>query len=150
MERLSGIVNVADKTPTQRIAKARGIVVMGEDIIAKIKNKEIPKGDVLEIARVAAIMAVKKTEELIPHCHNIFIEHSQIDFQLNADNVVIETTVETFGKTGVEMEAMSACCIAALTIYDVCKMFSKSIEISEIYLLEKRGGKSGDYRRETR
>ncbi len=147
MKRLPGIIDVSNKKKTERIAKARAFVLLNQDLINKIKQDQMPKGNVLEIARVAAIMAVKKTEELIPHCHNIPIESADIEFQLSTDGVIIESVVKTCAKTGVEMEAMVACSVAALTIYDVCKMFAKDIEIKDVYLLEKRGGKSGSYKR---
>jgi cyclic pyranopterin phosphate synthase len=143
-----GMIDVGDKGKTRRTAKARAFVKLNKEIIKRIKNDDMPKGDVLEDARVAAILAVKKTSELIPLCHNIDIEYAEVDFTFKADGILAESTVRTTGKTGVEMEAMVACSVAALTIYDMCKMFTRSIEIKDIYLIEKRGGKSGVYKRD--
>jgi len=143
-----GMIDVGDKRKTRRTAKARAFIKLNKEIISRIKNDDMPKGDVLEDARVAAILAVKKTPELIPLCHNIDIEYADVDFTFKADGILAESTVRTTGKTGVEMEAMVACSVAALTVYDMCKMFTKSIEITDIYLIEKRGGKSGVYKRD--
>lgn len=143
-----GMIDVGSKRKTRRTARARAFVKLNKEIIKRIKNNDMPKGNVLEDARVAAILAVKKTSELIPLCHNIDIEYADVDFTFKADGILAESTVSTTGKTGVEMEAMVACSIAALTIYDMCKMFTKSIEIKDIYLIEKRGGKSGVYKRD--
>jgi len=147
MKEISGIIDVGNKKATKRIAKARATVLLTKSIVKKIEQKQIPKGDIFEIARVSAIMAVKKTQDLIPHCHNIPIENAEVDFKIKDDCVIVESVVKTVAKTGVEMEAMVACSIAALTIYDVCKMYSKAIEVKNICLVEKRGGKSGVYKR---
>lgn len=143
-----GMIDVGSKGKTRRIARAEAFVKLNEDIIRRIKNNDMPKGNVLENARVAAILAVKKTSELIPLCHNLDIEYADVDFILKKGGILVESTVKTTGKTGVEMEAMVACSVAALTIYDMCKMFTKSIEIKDIYLVEKRGGESGVYKRD--
>lgn len=143
-----GMIDVGGKRKTRRTAKAAAFVKLNEDIIRRIRNNDMPKGDVLENARVSAILAAKKTSELIPLCHNLDIEHADVDFTLKKGGILVESTVKTTGKTGVEMEAMVACSIAALTIYDMCKMFTKSVEIKDIYLVEKRGGKSGVYKRD--
>lgn len=140
-----GMVDVSVKKNTLRVARARAEVFLGKEIIKKIKTKALPKGDVLEDARISGILACKKTHELIPLCHTIGVEYADICFVLSSERVIIESVVKTTGKTGVEMEAMIACSVAALTIYDMCKMFSKEIEINKIYLLEKEGGKSGHY-----
>jgi molybdenum cofactor biosynthesis protein MoaC len=141
------MIDVGAKEKTVRIAKASAVVELGEEIIEKIKNNAVPKGDVLEIARVAGIMAAKKTDEIIPLCHNIEIDYVNLSFIIKSNEVIIESIAKTTAKTGVEMEAMVACSAAALSIYDMCKMFSKSIKISSIELIEKQGGKSGDYRK---
>lgn len=141
------MIDVGGKEKTVRIAKASAVVELDQEIIEKIKNKTVPKGDVLEIARVAGILAAKKTDEIIPLCHNIEIDYVELCFTLESKAVSIESIAKTTAKTGVEMEAMVACSVAALTVYDMCKMFSKSIKISDIELIEKQGGKSGDYRK---
>ncbi|MFH0771998.1 MAG: cyclic pyranopterin monophosphate synthase MoaC [Candidatus Omnitrophota bacterium] len=143
-----GMIDVGDKRKTRRTARAAAFVKLNDDIIRRIKDNDMPKGNVLENARVAAILAAKKTSELIPLCHNLDIEYADVDFTFKADGILAESTVRTTGKTGVEMEAMVACSVAALTIYDMCKMFTKSIEIRDIYLIEKKGGKSGVYKRD--
>ncbi len=143
-----GMIDVGEKRKTRRTARARAFVKLNKDIIKRIQDDDMPKGNVLEDARVAAILAAKKTSELIPLCHNIDIEYADVDFTFKAGGILAESTVRTTGKTGVEMEAMVACSVAALTIYDMCKMFTKSIEIKDIYLVEKRGGKSGVYKRD--
>lgn len=145
-ERL-GMVDVGNKERTQRIAKARVSVTLNKELIDKIKQNEVPKGNVLELARVAGIMAAKKIDQLIPLCHNIELEHVNLEFFFEDDGVRIESIVKATAKTGVEMEALAACSMAALTVYDMCKMFTRSIEIRDLYLVEKRGGKSGDYKR---
>ncbi|MFH1318902.1 MAG: cyclic pyranopterin monophosphate synthase MoaC [Candidatus Omnitrophota bacterium] len=139
------MIDVGEKDKTQRLARAKAAVKLNKDIIEKIKAKEIPKGDILEIARVAGILAAKKTDSLIPLCHNIELDYVNISFTITPDSVVIESIAKTTAKTGVEMEAIVAVSIAAATIYDMCKMFSKSIKISDIELIEKRGGKSGHF-----
>ncbi len=143
----TGMIDVGNKKKTSRMATANAFAKLGKDLLSKIKNNRMPKGNVLEAARIAGIMAAKKTHELIPLCHNIEIEHVGINFKFKKDGILIESTARTTAKTGIEMEALTACSIAALTIYDMCKMFSKSIEISKIELIEKRGGKSGIYRK---
>ena len=107
----------------------------------------LQKGDVLGVARVARIQAAKRTSDLIPLCHPLAINFVSVDFKIEEKYVEIVTTVKTFGKTGVEMEALTACSVAALTIYDMCKAMDKSVTIEEIKLLEKTGGKSGDWER---
>lgn len=146
-KQILGMVDVGIKEKTHRIAKAQAFVKLDEQIIERIRHNKIPKGNVLETARTAGILAAKKTPELIPLCHNIEIEYAQTDFSFRKEGILIESTVKAHAKTGVEMEALAVCSVAALTVYDMCKMFSKSIEITDIYLLEKRGGKSGEYKR---
>jgi len=141
------MIDVGDKKKTKRMARAQAVVRLNKKIIEKIKNGNMPKGNVLENARVAAVLAAKKTSDLIPLCHNLELEYAGVDFKLTAGTIIVESLIKSTGKTGVEMEAMISCSIAALTIYDMCKMFSKDIEIEKIILLEKRGGKSGTYLR---
>lgn len=148
--RNKGMIDVGGKKETRRLARATAIVKLDKKIIKKIKKGDMPKGDVLENARVAGILAAKNTAGLIPLCHNIGLEYAGIDFEFAEDGIFIESLIKATGKTGVEMEAMVAVAAAALTIYDMCKMFTKSIEIRDICLIEKRGGKSGTYIRENR
>ena len=141
----SQMIDVGNKRKTKRMARAQSIVKLNKEIIKRIKNDNMPKGNVLENARVAAILAAKKTSNLLPLCHNLELEYAGIDFKFTPDTIVVESLIKSTGKTGVEMEAMVSCSVAALTIYDMCKMFSKDIVIEKIILLEKRGGKSGGY-----
>jgi cyclic pyranopterin phosphate synthase len=144
-----GMVDVSAKGKTQRLALARAFVKLPEGLLRRIRYDRVPKGNVLELARVAGIMAAKRTSDIIPLCHNIEIECVDIEFTFKKDGLLIEVRAKATATTGVEMEAMVACSIAALTVYDMCKMFCRSIEISDIYLVEKRGGKSGIYKRKT-
>lgn len=141
------MVDVGSKEDTDRSATASGKVLMSIETIEALKKQELQKGDVLGVARVAGIQAAKKTSDLIPLCHPLAINFASIDFIIKESHVEIEATVKTFGKTGVEMEALTACAVAALTIYDMCKAVDKSVTIEEIKLLEKTGGKSGDWHR---
>lgn len=141
------MINISVKDKTKRTAKAYAFVRLSKNILKKIKENNIPKGDVLETSRIAAIMAVKNTPQLIPMCHTIEIEHADINFIFKINGISVESSVSATSKTGVEMEAITAVTIAAVNIYDMCKMFDKSIEITNIYLLEKTGGKSGIYKR---
>jgi len=145
---MSGMVDVGGKKVTKRRAKAQVIVRVKEKIIKLIKEEKIAKGDVLEQAKVAGIMAAKRTAELIPLCHPLRIEQVTIFLKLGKDEVKITSTVSAREKTGVEMEALTACAVAALTVYDMCKMYDRSIEITDLCLVEKRGGKSGIYRKQ--
>lgn len=141
------MVDVGDKAKTKRTAVAGGNIYMKPDTLAKIQDEKIKKGNVLEAARIAGIMAVKKTADLIPMCHPINITHARIDFSFDTEKngIHIESEVSLTEKTGVEMEAMTAVSIAALTIYDMCKSYDRGMEISDIRLLSKSGGKSGTY-----
>ena len=141
------MVDVGNKEDTTRSATASGRVFMGPETIDALKKQELQKGDVLGVARVAGIQAAKRTSDLIPLCHPLAINFVSVDFKIEAKHVEIVTTVKTFGKTGVEIEALTACSVAALTIYDMCKAMDKSVTIEEIKLLEKTGGKSGDWER---
>ena len=146
-KRLNGMVDVSDKNITLRRAKAQAVVKMKPQIIALIKKKKILKGDVLEQAKVAGIMAAKKTSELIPLCHPLSISDIKLSFTLGSKEVKVTSYVTARERTGVEMEALIAATLAALTIYDMCKMYDRAIEITDILLLEKTGGKSGVFRR---
>lgn len=140
-----GMIDISAKRKTKRSARAMAYVQLNKEIIKKIKDGDMPKGDVLENARLAGILAAKNTAGLIPLCHNIGLEYAGIDFKFVDNGISVESLIKTTGKTGVEMEAMTASAVAALTIYDMCKMFTKSIEIRDICLIEKRGGESGTY-----
>lgn len=141
------IVNVSKKDNTERKASANATVKMKKETLQKILEGRMKKGDVLSVAQVAGIMGAKKTSGLIPMCHNILIDGVDIEFKIDQDKneINIIATVITVGKTGVEMEALTAVSTAALTIYDMCKAIDKGMEITNIYLLEKIGGKSGHY-----
>ena len=143
--RMRGMVDVSAKNETFRFARAKAIVKLKESIIDLIKSRKILKGDVFEQAKVAGIMAAKKTSDIIPLCHPLRITEVSISFSFIKDGVLITSEVSALDRTGVEMEALVACSIAALTIYDMCKMYNRGIEIRDIMLLEKRGGKSGTY-----
>ncbi len=144
------MVEVGEKTPTRRIAVARGEVLMQEATLARILDRQVEKGDVFAIARIAGIMAAKKTPELIPLCHPLLLTSVAIEFfpHPGEGRVEIEATVKLTGTTGVEMEALTAVSTAALTIYDMCKAVDKGMVIGAIRLQEKQGGKSGHYRRD--
>ncbi len=144
------MIDVGAKRKTKRIARAQAFIKLNKEIIRRIRDNDIPKGNALENARIAGIMAAKKTASLIPLCHNIELEYAGIDFSIKDSGVVIESLIKSTGKTGVEMEAMVSCSVAALTVYDMCKMFAKDLEITNVFLLEKRGGKSGVYVRSNR
>jgi cyclic pyranopterin phosphate synthase len=143
------MVDVTAKKPSVREALAGGEVFMGSETLELICDQKIKKGNVLETARIAGIMAAKKTSELIPMCHPLNITHVQVDFLPDAANkrIVIEATVRTIDQTGVEMEALTAVSVAALTIYDMCKSYDKEMILSNIRLLKKTGGKSGTFER---
>ncbi len=141
------MVDVTAKKPTVRTAVAGGMIYMNPETFDLIQNQKVKKGNVLETARIAGIMAAKKTSELIPMCHPLNITHIQVDFPPHgAENCIgIEATVRAIDQTGVEMEAITAVSVAALTIYDMCKSYDKEMTISKIQLLKKSGGKSGTY-----
>ena len=141
------MVDVGNKEDSNRSATAAGKVFMSTETIEALKKQELKKGDVLGVARVAGIQAAKRTSDLIPLCHPLAINFASVEFRIQENHVEIEATVKTFGKTGVEMEALTACSVASLTIYDMCKAMDKSIAIEEIKLLEKIGGKSGNWKR---
>ena len=139
------MVDVGDKAVTTRTAVASGFVRMAKATIEAIRDHRTPKGDPLEVARMAGIMAAKRTSELIPLCHTLPLNHADIQLELSDDGVSIIATAATDSKTGVEMEALTAASIAALTIYDMCKAIDKAMEITDIRLESKTGGRSGDY-----
>lgn len=142
----SRMVDVSNKDVTERIASAHATVTMNNQTFSLIMDKQVAKGDVLEVARVAGIMAAKKTSELIPMCHPLNINSVKIDYSDNSkDSIEIIAEVKITAKTGVEMEALTAVSVCALTIYDMCKSADKSMQISDIFLLKKSGGKSGIY-----
>lgn len=141
------MVDVSAKIETEREAVAEATVVMEPATLALIVEGRMPKGDVLAVARVAGIMAAKKTSDLIPMCHPLPVTGAKVDLEpAGAGQLRITATVKTTGKTGVEMEALTAASVAALTVYDMCKAVEKGMRIEGIRLLEKRGGKSGDWR----
>lgn len=150
MNSASGMVDVGDKEITVRLAKAEGSIKLGDDAFGVIKNGTCIKGDVLATAKIAAIQAVKSTPSMIPLCHSILIEAVKVEFaMLEEDSLVsVTVTVKSSGKTGVEMEALTGVSAACLTIYDMLKYTGKAMIISRIKLLEKTGGKSGDYKRQ--
>jgi cyclic pyranopterin phosphate synthase len=145
----AAMVDVGDKAVTSRTAVAQGEVRMAPATLAAIRDGNVPKGDVLAAARLAGIMAAKKTPELIPLCHTLLLTKVGVDFEIDepASRVLIRATVRCNGQTGVEMEALTAVSVAALTIYDMAKALEKGMTIGEIRLLEKVGGKSGEWRR---
>lgn len=144
------MVDVTGKKPTERSAVASGVVSMKQDTLIMIMNQKVKKGNVLETARIAGIMAAKKTSDLIPMCHPLNLTHVAVDFYPDetSNTVRIESSVRIFSRTGVEMEALTAVAIAALTIYDMCKSYDREMTISDICLIEKQGGKSGKFSRE--
>ena len=141
------MVDVGDKNQTHRVAVCEGLITMEAETLAKILQGDHKKGDVLGIARIAGIMAAKKTSDLIPLCHPLALTHIDIEFTPNTDNNNIYCTcqVETRGQTGVEMEALTAIQVALLTIYDMCKAVDRGMTMTGIRLIEKKGGKSGHW-----
>ncbi len=148
------MVDVSDKPDTRRVAVARGQVRMRRETLALIRQNALSKGDALATARIAGILAAKKTADLIPLCHPLMLTHVGVEFELseaeNDGTVEITAEVETTGKTGVEMEALTAVSVAALTIYDMGKAVDRAMQLTNIRLIEKHGGKSGDVVLETR
>lgn len=142
------MVDTSDKATTTRHALASARVLMSAETVAAVKEHRTPKGDPLEAARLAGIMAAKRTAELIPLCHPLPLTHVDVQARVEDFGIYLEAQVSTNAQTGVEMEALTAVSIAALTIYDMCKALDKSITISDVRLESKSGGKSGDYRRQ--
>lgn len=141
------MVDVGEKNITSRRAIARCRVMMSPATAAAIRDGGMKKGDVIGVARVAGIQAAKKTSDLIPLCHPLMISSVTVDFEIGEDGIEITAMVATVDRTGVEMEALTACSVAALTIYDMCKSADKNMTISDLALWEKDGGRSGSYRR---
>jgi cyclic pyranopterin phosphate synthase len=139
------MVDVSTKSETARTARAHAFVKIRPSVLKKLPDN--PKGNPLEVARFAGIMAAKRTSELIPMCHPLMISKADIEIGVESNGVRIYSTCSTIGPTGVEMEALTAAAVAALTVYDMTKALDKAIEIQDVYLLEKTGGKSGDFRR---
>jgi cyclic pyranopterin monophosphate synthase len=149
------MVDVAEKAQTERVATAQAKVYLQPETLEKIQRGKIAKGDVLAVAQVAGVMGAKKTPDLIPMCHPIFLTSVDISFKEEPQpdaqgrcSIMITATAKTSGQTGVEMEAMTAVSIAALTIYDMCKAVDRGMSFSDVWLLSKSGGKSGPYNRE--
>ncbi len=140
------MVDVSSKAESRRSATAEGFVYMSGDILLAIDECGVKKGNVLSVAQLAGVMGGKRTSDLIPLCHPLSLESLRVELSLQSDSVRIEATAVISGKTGVEMEALTAVSVAALTVYDMCKSYDKSLRIGGIRLLAKSGGKSGDYR----
>ncbi|MDR1578358.1 MAG: cyclic pyranopterin monophosphate synthase MoaC [Deltaproteobacteria bacterium] len=143
------MVDVGAKSPTRRLAEARGAIQVGPGVMTAIVQQSLKKGDVLGVARVAGIQGVKKTSDLIPLCHQVFVTKCSVDFELDEPNsrVLVICRVASQGQTGVEMEALTGVSTALLAIYDMCKALDKGMVIGPIYLTEKSGGQSGDFQR---
>ena len=141
------MVDVSEKPATVREAVAQGVITMQAETLDLIRDQRAKKGNVLETARIAGVMAAKRTAELIPMCHPLPITHAKVDLFLQPEthSIRIEAAVRVVGQTGVEMEALTAVSIAALTIYDMCKSYDRAMTISDVCLLEKSGGKSGTF-----
>lgn len=141
------MVDVTDKAVTERTAIAKGSIKVNREVYEAVVTGAVGKGDVLGTARIAGIMAAKKTSDMIPMCHPLMLTKVAVDFELHEDTLTIDAicTAKLSGKTGVEMEALTGVTISLLTIYDMCKALDKSMEITEVHLVEKMGGKSGHY-----
>jgi cyclic pyranopterin monophosphate synthase len=139
------MVDIGEKPDTERLAVAKGVVKMKPETLARIMAGTLEKGDVLVVSRIAGVMAAKKTAEIIPLCHPLQLTHISVDLNISEDlpGIEIEACVKTFGKTGVEMEALTAVAVTALTIYDMVKAVEKTVQIQNVRLVEKRGGRSG-------
>ena len=145
----SRMVDTSDKPETLRQARASGLVRLAPSTVALIRDRSLAKGDVLEVARLAGIMAAKRTGDLIPLCHPLPITSATVDFAFEGDDRLrIEATVRVFGRTGVEMEALTAVSVAALTVYDMCKAVDRVMTVERVRLEEKSGGRSGTFRRD--
>ncbi len=139
------MVDVGAKPETRRVARASAVLRTRPDVVQAISEGRVPKGDVQAVARVAGIMAAKRTSELIPLCHPLSLDSVAVDLELSGDRVLVQTTVECTGKTGVEMEALTAASVAALAVYDMCKALDRAMVIERVRLEEKSGGKSGHF-----
>ena len=140
------MVDVGDKLVSNRVARAAGRILMQPETLSLIREGKASKGDVLGVARIAAIQAAKRTAELIPLAHPLPLTHVAVEFRLDADAVAIEVTAETLDRTGVEMEALTAASVGLLTVYDMCKAVDRGMRIEGIYLVEKSGGRSGHFK----
>lgn len=147
---LSKMVDVTDKEKTYRIAIASAFIVMNSDTLKKVKEVTVKKGNVLAVAQVAGIMAAKNTSAVIPMCHPIVLTGADIEFEYKENGILVTSTVKCKGETGVEMEALNAVTTAALTIYDMCKAVQKDMMITDVHLVSKSGGKSGNFHWEDR
>jgi len=142
------MVDVSDKEPSRRVATATATVVIQPDVVARIRDHQVAKGPVLEAARLAGIGAAKQTWALIPLCHPLPLDSVDVAFHVEPDRIHVEATARVHARTGVEMEALTAASVAALTIYDMCKALDRAMTITDVALLEKSGGRSGTYRRD--
>ena len=146
----SRMVDVSTKPVTWRFARAEAVVTMKPETLALIRDRKVVKGDVFEVARLAGIMATKRTPDLIPLCHSLGLESAEVSFEIvDETSLRIEAAVSVHGRTGVEMEAMTAVAAAGLTVYDMCKAVDREVTIGQVRLLEKSGGKSGHFQRES-
>ena len=146
----TGMIDVGAKEVTRREAKARGFISLQADTLTRVRAGEVPKGDVLEVARIAGIMAAKRTASILPLCHPLTLDYVGVSLNVSDSGIEIISTVRAQGRTGVEMEALTAVAAAALTVYDMCKQLDRAAVIREICLLEKSGGKSGKFLRKER
>ena len=142
---LPRMVDVSAKTETVRTAEAEALLWVGPEVMAAIRDDRIPKGNIFETARIAAILAAKRTAELIPLCHPLNLTHLSVDMELREESIVIRTQARTHNATGVEMEALTAASVTGLTLYDILKAFSKTMRLDGLRLTAKPGGRSGDY-----
>ena len=142
------MVDVSAKSASKRRATAAGTVHTTPEVVGLIANGDLPKGDALATARVAGILAAKRTSDLIPLCHQIALSSVDVDFEIGSGAIEVSATAHTTDRTGVEMEALTACSVAALTVYDMCKSSDRAMVIGDIALWEKTGGRSGPYRRD--
>ena len=141
------MVDVGEKPDSVRTARAKVAVSMSKETLMALQAGDIPKGDVFAVARIAGIQAAKRTADLIPLCHPLMLNSVTVEFVVSDGSVDIEAEVSTIGRTGVEMEALTACSVSALTIYDMCKSFDKGMEITNLILVAKTGGSTGDFTR---
>ncbi|MAR79879.1 MAG: cyclic pyranopterin monophosphate synthase MoaC [Acidimicrobiaceae bacterium] len=141
------MVDISEKQDSKRTARARATISMAKETIVALQQDDVPKGDVFAVARVAGIQAAKRTGDIIPLCHPLMLSSVKVEFEISDDKVEIEAEVTTVGRTGVEMEALTACSVSALTIYDMCKSLDKRMKITDLTLLQKTGGSSGDFNR---
>jgi len=139
------MVDVSDKAATRRVATAQAVVIMSANALAQIRDNSLAKGDALAVARVAGILAAKRVDEVIPLCHTLPLSEVKVEFEFGDGQLIIRTLAATVAQTGVEMEALTAATVAALTIYDMAKAVDKRIIIGDVHLVSKTGGKSGDF-----